>query len=307
MFSQCPNDICETATELTLCNSQPLVNGCTQDWQGGNIDLAGNVVYPSTAIGNDQWYNIQIEEPLTVTIDLLTNYSFPNSTNSSSFGLNEGVIFILWYGDDCNSLVPVLHSSSTIGSGVYCGADEYTPNPCPFPLSSWTCNNCLDDVIIGSPPYIATLLNRPSCCNGWTNQCNNEYLDQVLFYNTAQSAWNWQYNLGPIDGLCPFDPTEQNWGITMNLIPGTYWFQVYPFENTQAGYISEGEGTINICGVTFLDLEEETEIIEITEENVFNKPKRYMHPIYGLLVILPDGRSIDMMGRQITTYGVDFE
>lgn len=58
---------------------------------------------------------------------------------------------------------------------------------------------------------------------------------------------------------------------------------------------------------TFLELIEENEVIEITEENVFNKPKRYMHPIYGLLVILPDGRSVDMMGRQITTYGVDFE
>ena len=299
---QCANDICEWAQPLELCEPASLGSNCLTDYPGGDIDLAGNVTYPAWAIGDDQWFTITIDDYQTIIIDLTTDYSYPTATSSASFGLNEGVLMMMWYGDDCNSLTPVLHTSSTIGSGAYCGADEYTPNPCPSPLPSWTCSNCLASVDTESPAYIATLLKWPFCCNGWTNQCNNEYQAQTLFYNTAQSAWNWQNNLGPIDGLCPFDPTEQVWNLSMILMPGTYWFQIYPFENAQAGYVSEGSGELTVCGLTFLNHDVppgEATGKRPAQSSIQNKPKAIVHPRHGLLVVMPDGRAINTLFQQV--------
>lgn len=289
-YSQCPNDVCETAIELSLCNNQPLSENCITDFGDETIQLAGNVTYPGWAIGYDHWYSITITEFMQVSIVVESDYSHPLATWSSSFGWNEGIRFIMWYGDSCDNLTPVLYSQSTIGSGQYCGANEYTQNPCLNPLPNWTCPDCLDQVDIGGQPYIGTLLARPQCCNGWTNQCQSEYNSQVIFYNTAMSAWNWQNGLGPIDGLCPFDPTVQNIELFMTLMPGTYWFQVFPFENTQAGYVSEGTGFINICGLFFLNLEYNEESneyeseIEIEHKEYKNRFKKIIHPLYGFLI-----------------------
>ncbi len=286
-FSQCPNDLCETAISLNLCEPQSLSQQCQTDYPGGTIQLAGNITYPPSALGYDQWFSITIDEYMQVIITVDTDFSSPLATWSNLYGWNEGVGMLMWYGENCNDLTPVLVSTGTIASGAYCGANEYTTNPCPNPMSSWTCNDCLSSVDTNSPAYIATVLALPYCCNGWTNQCNNEYNSQVIFYNTAMSAWNWQNGLGPIDGLCPFDPTTQQIELTMTLIPGTYWFQISPFENSQAGYVSEGNGEITVCGLFFLnyDNEEAEETIEfknpIIREDRF---KKVIHPRFGLLI-----------------------
>jgi hypothetical protein len=296
----CINNYCHTAHELELCVPHDLSQECTTTYEGGNINLAGNITYPANAITYDQWFSIEITEYVTVTIDLLSDYSHPLAT-LGNYGLLEGIKFIMYTGD-CENLTPILFTGSPLGSGQYCGATQYDTNPCPFPQSNWTCNGCLESVQIGSLPYIATLQAMPQCCNGWTSQCNNEYNAQVIFYNTAMSGWTWQNGLGELWGLCPFDPTVQNIEITMNLAPGTYYFQVFPFNNIQQGYVSEGEGTLNVCAMGFLSIPEDDEPPRpIKPSEAIHEPRYTKVVIEGRGVFIRDnhtGEVYDILTRE---------
>lgn len=295
----CLNNHCSTAHVLDLCVPFDLSHECTTTYEGGDIVL-GAITYPSWAIGNDQWFTVTIDEPMSVTIDLLSNYSHPLATWSNQYGWNEGIRFIMYEGS-CDNLTPVLFTAAPLGSGQYCGANEYTTTSCVSPLPHWSCSDCLDDVEIGSIAYLATLTTMPQCCNGWTSQCNNRYLDEVTIYNASLQAWVHQNGLGEVNGLCPFDPTVQNVEITMNLTAGTYYFQVFPFENAQVGYVSEGEGTLNVCGINFLDLPDDPDTpnpIEVVKHPI-QRPRKIYHPRYGVLIEHPNGRVTDLLNRRV--------
>lgn len=203
----CINDVCETAIELTPCVEEPLSENCTTTYSQEIIEF--NIDYPpfntGTFIFNDHWYMINIPDTVNVTIDLESNYSHPLATLNSLYGINEGVRFVLYYGNNCSNLEPVFFSQAPITAGL-------------------NCTNITDPV----------------------------------FIETLQAAWLWE-NVGlPADGLCPFDPTVQNINITVTLIPGTYWFQVFPF--TSGDNISYGTGTLEVCFNFFLSNINEKEI-----------------------------------------------
>jgi len=94
-----------------------------------------------------------------------------------------------------------------------------------------------------------------------------------------------------------------NYYVELNLPEGTYtlyygYISTLFVQNNIVGCVD-----VFLTGPVFLDLElpkeEEKEISEVKKIQTYRK---YYHPTIGLLIILPDGRSLDMMGRQVTTY-----
>lgn len=239
-YSQCENDICETSIELNLCYDEPLSVGCTTTYNQEPILFNNNLSsFPPFPVGsfilNDHWYHITLEDTLNITITIISNYNIENTTSNTLYGLNEGIRFVMYYGESCDNLTPVFYSQNPVTAGL-------------------NCNN----------------INDPN------------------FINTVSNAWLWE-NVGiPADGFCPFDPTVQNINITLTLIPGTYWFQVFPFSLNENS-ISSGEGTINICGLFFLNYEDIT--IQVPFEDDKENPyvikkgfKKIIHPRFGLLI-----------------------
>jgi hypothetical protein len=314
MFGQCPNDVCELSTEIPLCEIVPLSINCQTDWGNQDIVLYGsNCNSPYFTIDEDQWFTFTLDSLSLLTIDLNTNYaappnSLPCPTNQN--GTTEGINIILWTGDNCGNMFPIINTWASPWCNGYYIIPEciYSPTICQNGCSHGiaTLPNNIDT---SSPAYIATTYLNSTCCFNWFNNCNFIYNQQLSQYNASLNTWIVEQTNYLPQGVVP-DTNPQDYIINLALPEGNYWIQLDPIScnpNT-GGYSSEGTGTINVCPTFFLNLEESPNVNELPKTNEYLlNPKRYMHPLYGLLVILPDGRSVDMMGRQITTYGVDFE
>lgn len=82
-----------------------------------------------------------------------------------------------------------------------------------------------------------------------------------------------------------------------------YWFCIFPqggcppFTST----CTWGCITVSFSGLSFLDLiDEPPEVVNVDEPSaVFNRPRKIIHPRYGFLIIMPDGRVIDSALRQV--------
>lgn len=213
-YAQCENDICEDYIELTLCFETPLSENCT-----GLFNSDENFV-PNT-ICNDQWFNVLIPSVMNVTIIL------------TSSGYEQGIRFITYYGESCDSLEVVFVSGSAISAGIECG--DGIPTPSYILQEQWLPQN------VGVLPDI------------------NAFCPYNLVFNV------------------------QNVEVVLTLIPGTYWFQVFP----RTSNCITGTGTIEICANTFLELGS-TEDMNINQnyETVIFKGRflKILHPRFGLLL-----------------------
>jgi hypothetical protein len=288
--------VCENAIELNLCENTSLSENCLTDWQGGSINLYGTGItggcnYQWFQFDNDQWFTFNIEEETDIIIDLNTNYQAPLNGNCTlnSNGTNQGIVIILWTGNNCSDMFPILNSWNP----SWCNGVYTIPN-CPYGQS--TCltqcgnnSNLPSNIDPTHPAYITTAYSNYSCCVNWFNSCNNTYNLQLLLYNLSFNNWVIEQNGTTADGIIP-DINPQDFLISIKLPAGQYWIQLDPIScnPNNGGYVSEGTGTINVCNLFFLNLEntdsDNYENIKESESIEINKFKKIIHPLHGLLI-----------------------
>ena len=296
-YSQCENDICETAIELELCVNQELSVGCTTDWSGGEINLygtgsTGGCNYQSFEFDEDQWFTFTLETEAQIVIDLNTNYQAPLGSEPCPTNLNgttQGINIIIWVGNNCGDMFPIINTwNPSWCNGVY------TIPPCPYPItpcsSQCSTNTNLPFTINPThPAYISTAYSNFSCCVNWFPSCQNYYNQQLLQYNLSQQNWITQYSGQPADGVIP-NVNPQDYLINMLLPPGQYWIQLDPISCNPniGGYSSQGTGAINVCELFFLNFEGDNPLesssqttYEVTNQNRYLK---ILHPRFGLLI-----------------------
>jgi hypothetical protein len=314
-YGQCVNDICETSIPLQLCETYNLSIGCQVDWPTGqNINLFGTGASGGCGLqwfqfDNDQWFNFTLDELTDIVIDLNTNYQAPlNSTPCSvnNNGTTQGINLILWTGDNCGNKFPIINTWNP----SWCNGNYIVP-PCPWSTNICNVTGCPTPSNVNVPSWVNT--NSPAyqtvayttymCCANWNTSCSNNYTTQLNQYNLSFNNWIVQQTntipQGTNGGVNP-----QDYLMFLTLPAGNYWVQLDPIScnpNT-GGYVSQGTGTISICPLVFLNLEQEREIVKPSKEREIKKPIKVNHPVYGLIILMPDGRSLDMMGRQVTTY-----
>lgn len=272
----------------------------------------GGCNYQFFQFDNDQWFYFSLEETTQIVIDLNTNYQAPENSvcTLSNNGTNQGIILILWTGINCADMFPILNTWNP----SWCNGTYSIPN-CPYGLS--TCasqcgnnSNLPNHVDPSHPAYISTAYWNYSCCVNWFNSCNNYYNNQLLFYNISFSNWIVEQTGQAADGIIP-NTNPQNFLIFTELPAGNYWIQLDPIScnpNT-GGYASEGTGTINVCNLILLGNTEDQEDQEIFEKpepfkREMPRPRKIIHPRYGLVVITPDGRAINSLFQQVDLHEV---
>lgn len=298
VVSQCPNDLCETAIELELCVTESLSESCSVDWDDGSINLygtgdTGGCNYQDFQFNEDQWFTFVIDDISQIIIDINTNYQAPIGSEPCPLninGTNQGLVFILWTGNSCDSMIPIINTWNP----SYCNGIFIVP-PCPW--STNICNtlgcptpsnnNIPDWIDINSPAYLATAYWNYFCCVNWNDACENRYALYDFQYNLSFDNWFWETGYPPEPIAVEQNP--QDYLVQLTLPPGRYWIQLDPIScnpNT-GGYSSEGTGTINVCPLFFLNFGDE-EIEEVVE---FNDPiiqedrfKKVIHPRFGLLI-----------------------
>jgi hypothetical protein len=296
-YSQCDNDICETAIELTLCVNQELSLGCTTDWFGGDINLygtgsTGGCNYQSFQFDEDQWFTFTLENQTQIVIDLNTNYQAPLGSSPCPVNLNgttQGINLIMWAGNSCSDMFPIINTWNP----SWCNGSYVIPQ-CPYSFSvcgsECSTNSNLPFTIDPThPAYISTAYWNYSCCVNWFSSCQNYYNQQLLQYNLSLQNWVYQYSGQPADGVIG-GVNPQDYLINMILPEGQYWIQLDPIScnpNT-GGYSSQGSGTINVCELFFLNFQnnEQPELTNETDKEIKIETRfeKIIHPRLGLLL-----------------------
>lgn len=293
-FTQCPNDICQNAIVLDLCTTYDLSTNCTTDWSNGNINLFGTGItggcgYQWFQFDNDQWFYFSLDEYTQITIDLNTNYAAPLNSNSCPLfnnGTNQGVVLLLWTGDSCDGMFPVLNTwNASWCNGLYVIPEcPLFPNQCNTQCANNS--NLPSNIDPTHPAYITTAYWNSFCCFNWSTSCQTFYQTRLLQYNLSFQNWIVQQTGQPAEGFIG-TTNPQDYLITTFLPPGNYWIQIDPIScnpNT-GGYVSEGTGTINVCNTFFLNLnEDEKEEEEEKELTIPSRYKKLIHPQFGLLI-----------------------
>lgn len=197
--ANCPNDICETAQLIGLCEPTYVENyTCNTEFlQSGMSSMVGNcantllnVPCPSEHTHyNSLWLEVNIPTAgeYQMTFNAIDTFSYTQA-GTSSYGTQEGVMISLYMkGDNCQE--------STIVWGTFC----------------FTAAHCNPGLIVAT------------------------------------------------SGVLPYDPTRQNWDITLQFsVAGNYYVEIMgygiPTNNPLCGEVpncsSQGSGTFTICSTT---------------------------------------------------------
>lgn len=176
----------------------------------------------------------------------------------------------MWLSSDLYTTHPFINNVQVVFWTVFDG--------CPY-----------EGGMVISHPSVSSNTNAPC----WTYQ--DDVIALACFYNANGSI---SYAQECYEDPLVLGPRHNNY-VVFDFQGGVdYWIAIYPACSPSDPWNNYGCIEVTFAGPNFLSLEWETQE-EDEEEVIINKPVKIIHPRYGFLLVMPDGRIIDATFRQV--------